>query len=569
MFNQSTNFSIDNRHGGKLINVSGDYIHYEGVPNSSSTCSHSPDHGISVLRNHILASAMHDADDEADNYVPGCHKGTRTKVQNDLLTWIYDSGEPQAVDLEDVQSPPPSSSTSTRIAWLKGPAGSGKSAIMRSLAETCDAEGGLAASFFFSYRSGERSTTKGFIATLAYQIAQKIPDARRFISAAIARDEAVCSKRLGKQLELLVVQPVQEAWASRSPYDTSQWPKVIFIDGLDECLKEGHKLEILRSLHSAIAIHQLPFSIVISSRPDQPMRDHFAEIAAREFVLDERYKPSLDIELFFRAELERIRRKYKIEDVNWPAEESIRRLVVNASGQFIYATTVLKFIDDPNEYDPQGQLKIVLLAKARPLSSTAAPRGYRNPLAHLDALYSAILHRCPNPRLSALAIRLLNSISQFREEYTRGKTGINIILPSLMGEVANRFLQYKASDVEMLFGGLHSLVHVPQRGTADLYYFHHKSLLDFLEDRERCGPDLFVSEDTVMVKAALHCQRWASARHHQVSIDKVPPGWVFPYARRIISTAVVGKDSNLDWWLDYLFSKDALKLSTVPVQEAL
>jgi replication-associated recombination protein RarA len=57
------------------------------------------------------------------------------------------------------------------ILWLYGPAGAGKSAIAHDIAQRCDLEKLLLASFFFSRSDPARSNAKFLIATIAYQIA--------------------------------------------------------------------------------------------------------------------------------------------------------------------------------------------------------------------------------------------------------------------------------------------------------------------------------------------------------------------------------------------------------------
>jgi hypothetical protein len=56
------------------------------------------------------------------------------------------------------------------IMWVYGPAGAGKSAIAQAIAEMCDEEMILLASFFFSRNDPSRNTVKPFIATIVYQI---------------------------------------------------------------------------------------------------------------------------------------------------------------------------------------------------------------------------------------------------------------------------------------------------------------------------------------------------------------------------------------------------------------
>src|SRR6266511_4219231 len=70
----------------------------------------------------------------------------------------------------------------TGILWLYGAAGSGKTSITRTIAEWCDEENRLLASFFFFFRSdSSRNSIKQFIPTLAYNTTQTIPGSRSTI----------------------------------------------------------------------------------------------------------------------------------------------------------------------------------------------------------------------------------------------------------------------------------------------------------------------------------------------------------------------------------------------------
>ncbi|KAF9261597.1 hypothetical protein L218DRAFT_839976, partial [Marasmius fiardii PR-910] len=64
---------------------------------------------------------------------PKCSEGTREEVLKELLEWAQMS---------------PSQDVSTRVRWLRGSAGVGKSAIAQTLAEKCEGKE-LLATFFF------------------------------------------------------------------------------------------------------------------------------------------------------------------------------------------------------------------------------------------------------------------------------------------------------------------------------------------------------------------------------------------------------------------------------------
>ncbi|KAJ7085042.1 hypothetical protein C8R44DRAFT_539931, partial [Mycena epipterygia] len=138
----------------------------------------------------------------------------------------------------------------------------------------------------------------------------------------------------------------------------------------------------------------------------------------------------------------------------WPAVEDIVHLVRNSSGYFIYASTVIKFIDDKNSR-PSDRLDITM-GLAKP--------DLESPLAALDLLYTQILSDAPGRS------RLLRILS--------------VIVAKINLTVANieKLLGLKPGDVELALHGLHSLVKILY--DRDLTV-HHASFLDFLNDPTR------------------------------------------------------------------------------------
>ena len=106
----------------------------------------------------------------------------------------------------------------------------------------------------------------------------------------------------------------------------------------------------------------------------------------RAVVLDEKFAPNVDIRRYLEDELVRIFTNRHISPL--PSESDIQYLVPKASGQFIYASTAVKFIDDDN-CNPREQLDIIL--ELRPVNSSS-------PFALLDQLYKQILSQQPDVR---------------------------------------------------------------------------------------------------------------------------------------------------------------------------
>ncbi|RXW12788.1 hypothetical protein EST38_g13068 [Candolleomyces aberdarensis] len=449
-------------------------LNFNFTSNSHSSSAGGP---LKELASRVAVGAIHDSAERCD--APKCQPETRVAVQDDLYSWIVDG---------DRESEPPK-----KMTWVTGPAGSGKSAVMGSLAERCAPDGLLGATFFFTSWSasiGRRRKT-AFVTTIAHQLAEHREDLKNAISNAIENKPSIFEKNLHTQMETLVLAPLREV-ALQS--DRPGLRGAIIIDGVDECEAEQYhdttsagtwakliranaqdQLEILQVLRAASSDPSFPFRILVASRPERVFREFFdpendAASFAKKLDLHEDYNADVDINLFFEVHFTQIRRRYNLPP-SWPPPGAIRTLVENASGQFIYAATVIRFLDMGLREPPKVLLEAILEAGTRVLSS--------NPLEQLDVLYSHILESGPDPPRSVLWIRAME-------------------LLSLSTAATNLFLEADpgSNEGEHLLGNLHSLIRIPRTSDTTHYGAYHKSLFDFLEDPGRCGK-LYLEESEI------------------------------------------------------------------------
>ena len=181
---------------------------------------------------------MHDSKEHYDALK--CHKDMRKAVIRDITSWVSDN------------------SKGTLILWISAPAGSGKSAVLQSIAEHFQDSQGLTASFFFSCTVAQRQTEAHLIATIAAQLAVSIPATKHFIDQAVLDDSPIFDKTLHVQMKHLVIQPL--ICASLQEGRSSQWPSLLVIDGLDECSGGKVQADILHMLNNTLLQlkHSLP-----------------------------------------------------------------------------------------------------------------------------------------------------------------------------------------------------------------------------------------------------------------------------------------------------------------------
>lgn len=392
------------------------------------------------LRSKIAPGAIHDSAERSD--ASTCLEGTRVVVRDEIFTWgTRRDGQPE------------------NVLWLTGPAGAGKTAIVGSIAETLQKLRLLAASYFFSSFEGTQSRRykRYFVATLAYQIA-RLPGFEFFASklyGIINENLAIFDMNIRSQLSELILSPLREMQRAGYPFPSDA---VVLVDGVDEVVAEGSNRltgeqarlrnmsdqdEIIMALLHAASTPHFPFRILISSRPEGNIRrslDSKPEVY-RELFLDETYAPDSDIELYFRFQFSNIRVHYLPELPSWPAEEDIQRLVHAASGQFIYAVTVIRFIQNRGN-TPQVQLDAILEVQSRAKGT--------NPLEPLHLLYEHILVTSPDPLRAAAWLRNMwtTTLSEKPAFFIR------------------QLLEHQPGLAYHLLGSLTSLIHIDRKSVV-------------------------------------------------------------------------------------------------------
>ena len=253
----------------------------------------------------------------------------------------------------------PSIPSSSKIIYLFGSEGTGKSAISQTIAEYCKANEIHGASFFFSRESSERNTDKNLIATLAYQLCVAIPELKLFIVKAVEDDLSTFQKDMDTQLEKLIINPIIQAANLR-------FPILIVVDGLDECEGAKEQCAFLRAISGAIGRYSLPLYFFITSRQEGHIVNWLNEDRTRHMILDldqNHIQTKRDIEAYICSEFERIRSVHHIpESVGWPSQASIQTVVSKTNMLFSCASEIMAFIDQKKapSTSPETQLELFL-----------------------------------------------------------------------------------------------------------------------------------------------------------------------------------------------------------------
>jgi len=394
----------------------------------------------------VATGAFHDSDELYD--APKCHPHTRIAVLDDIMQWVSES----ELARDDF------------IMWLFGPAGAGKSAIAKKIAEIATEKGLLIGTFFFSRTSPTRNTKDRLIATLSYQLAISIPHTRSHIEDVIERDPTIFNKNLQTQIDTLLIKPFQIA-----PTQVVASKKLFIIDGLDECNDGQVQVAILDAISRSFHKHNLPIIFLVVSRPEPDLVASFngnepLKCIHRRLALDDTYRPDDDIRLFFSDKFEHIRRTHLLRSTilsSWPTRRVLETLVMKASGQFIYAATVIRFVES-NRHSPCARLNIIL---------GISPPGKMTPFVELDALYNHIFSSVDDIQLTLRVLGLYVMTPKFA-----GTLGLLGMSPEL-------FLSLEQGDIQLALIDLLSIVSYDESsGEVEIL---HTSLVDFLSDKNR------------------------------------------------------------------------------------
>ena len=417
---------------------------------------------------------MHRAADAGYQYGnrQGCLKGTRKDVLGEIERWLI-------------------SEQDQRVFWLNGLAGTGKSTIAQTFAETAFADGKLGASFFCSRDFADRSNLQMIFPTLAFQLAYQYSRFRTELLQVLKARPDVGRESLCSQMENLIVGPLKAASIQT----------LIIIDALDECKDEEPASAILSVLSRYMdEIPDVKFFITGRPEPriDSGFRLRSLQPITEVFKLHNVQRSSVDsdIKLFFRAQLTEIVKTRRDCDFteDWPSSSNIKILCEKTAGFFIYASTVVKLLNSRLR-GPAEQLERII---SLPQNTTHEGR------SGIDLLYSQVLEQ---------AVIDVDTEDDGNEIYRRFKAVVGTVL-LVFNPLSVRALSdlLRVPSISTTLYSLHSLLLISD-GPEDPVRIFHKSFPDFLTDHKRCKDNRFFVDSTVHhTKIVLSCLKLMEER---------------------------------------------------------
>ncbi|KZP11547.1 hypothetical protein FIBSPDRAFT_1050693 [Athelia psychrophila] len=260
------------------------------------------------------------------------------------------------------------------VLWLNGVAGSGKSAIAHTVAQTLHKDRVLVSSFFVDVTVDSRKSLRSIFSTVARDIAARYPAFAEDISAILEEDLSLASAPLGRQFEELIKKPLLRHAISD--------PIVVVIDALDERIQDASYTELLRILRDEVSELPPQLRILVSSRPTRELVDFLSRPDhIQSHVIDITSRENADhIEAFISQKLQDGTLRDKL-GLSLTDSVTLSDLKLLADGLFIWIVAVFRYLDSVD--NPEGELRSLLSNADRP--------GRLSRTKQIDALYAAIL----------------------------------------------------------------------------------------------------------------------------------------------------------------------------------
>ena len=365
------------------------------------------------------------------------------------------------------------------IIWLRGPAGSGKSTILNTLAHYFNGLRRQGAFLFWDRNKPDDSEPHRVIHTLAHQLARFDSFFSHELATRITDWPRITESAMDSQFQYLLQEPLTVLAATHN-----FGPIIIILDALDECGTPESRKPLLDSLSKGLAKFPKVFRLLIASR-DEP--DIYAALSSLnpdvcDISMGNEESTSTDIKLFFQKRLASnatafLHRRLPPE---WPGAQTIEKLVTLSGGLFIWASTTVRFIESGF---PSERLGKVLSALEHGSSHAKLDNLYRVALTHPFGSYDESEHKAAQSILGAILV----THEQLTDEHLSELLGLAI---DIVHDVLSRLQPLLRSD----------------RGRPVRVL--HASFIDFICDLSRCqDPKWYIITSAHHLNLAFHCLR--------------------------------------------------------------
>jgi len=310
--------------------------------------------------------------------------------------------------------------------------------------------------------------------TLASQLAYRYPPFRQELLQVLGTSPDVGRESLCSQMEKLIIGPLKVARIST----------LIIIDALDECKDEEPASAILSILSRYV--EKVPnVKFFITGRPEPRILSGFRLVALKSITevlrLHDIDHSSVDddIRLFLRTRLSQVAKTRSDHDLaeQWPSSAGIDIVSREAAGSFIYASTVVRFVESDNHLPTAERLSLI---------TSLTQHTIEGGKSSIDTLYTKVLEQA-----------FCNVRAEDKEFYHRLRSVMGSILllsnPLPMKMIPDLL---KVPNISPTLDSLRPLFLVPGK-EADPVRPLHNTLTNFLTDRGRCRDERFFVNPSV------------------------------------------------------------------------
>ncbi|KZS87695.1 WD40 repeat-like protein, partial [Sistotremastrum niveocremeum HHB9708] len=309
----------------------------------------------------------------------GCLPGTRIKLLEQISQTLMRWTDP---DLNGAS-----------LLWLKGPSGSGKSAVSHTLASLFARGKRLGSSFIFDQSDENIRLPQALFRTIALDLADLLPEWKDALWTIIRDNRALrYTKSVKVQFEQLILEPSKRIRLIG--------PILIVIDALDECAGDSSGRQELLSILSS-RLNELPsnFHIFLTSRPENDIVRAFRHCpyVTRLEVGGDTDDPSDIVTVCRRRLVDDHPNLAKRLDEVPDKHDWLGSLFKQSKGLFQWATASCNFVVEPESEDEQFERYQLVVARSSSIDDgTALSEPNSDPLGELYSLILTTVFRSPH-----------------------------------------------------------------------------------------------------------------------------------------------------------------------------
>jgi len=365
----------------------------------------------------------------------GCLPGTRKKIIGEITEWVnFTDGD-----------------AISRVFFLSGVAGSGKSAIAHTVAQLFDQQKRLGSSYCFDRADQVNRRPNNLLSTIALNIADLDHQWKASLYNVVKGNRSLrTTLSATEQFNNFMLEPAKAL--------TAVGPTVIVIDALDEGGDESSRRALLDILAKGISGLPANFRILITARPEPDIVNAFngnQHVFCKHMNTIDEASNEADIALYIETQLSGLHSL----DSEWPNKRWCHMLINSSDGLFQWASTACRAIKDGKRgLHPTERLSRFMLSACG-----------------LDGLYLEVLQQAFDEKDDIVMSRFKLLIGRMLAT----KEPLSVSAHSELGGDGD-----PAALVELILPALGSLLsgvnqlHVPVRAL-------HASFFDFLTDQHR------------------------------------------------------------------------------------